>query len=275
MSDRDKTAAIMERLRRHYINPADDLPGGIFLEEVGRNGSTGRRVDALYVGFTSASGRQLIGHEVKVSRADWRNELAKVGKADTWADDCHAWYVVAPEGVVPVDELPEGWGLLDDGGRTTTRLRTVVKAKHHPRRNPSWDTVRSIIARYDTTRARAIEHHRRDAYVKAQQAADERAATQQGRQALTANQSQRLAVLDQLEDALGWKVESHVWGDQAETAVSVAELAAAIRLVRAADQVPPARRLDEHLEQLARTTAAVTEARKAADDLQAARSRRW
>lgn len=274
MSDRDKTAAIMERLRRHYINPADDLPGGIFLEEVGRNGQHGRRVDALYIGFTSASGRQLIGHEVKVSRADWRNELAKVGKADTWADDCHAWYVVAPEGVVPVDELPEGWGLLDDGGRTKTRLRTVVKARHYPERTPSWSTVRSIMARYDTLRARAIEDGRRQAHIDATQKAQ--AATERsGRGGLTANQVQRLALLDQLEDALGWKVTDYVWGDQAESAVGVRELAAAIQLVRAADQVPPARQIDAALEQLARATAAMTEARGAVSELEAARSRRW
>jgi hypothetical protein len=273
VSDRDKTAAIMERLRRHYINPVDDLPGGIFLEEVGRNGQHGRRVDALYVGFTSASGRQLIGHEVKVSRADWRNELAKVGKADTWADDCHAWYVVAPEGVVPVDELPDGWGLLDDGGRTKTRLRTVVKAAHHPHRTPAWDTVRSILARYDTLRARAIEAGRRQAYVDATQRAE--AAAQRGGRGdpITYAQQQRLAVLDQLEDALGWKVEDYVWGDRAESAVGVRELAAAIELVRAADRAPASRQIDATLEQLQRATAALTDVRAGLRDLDAARSR--
>lgn len=273
MSDRDTTAAMLARLRRHYINPADNLPGGIFLEEVGRNGSTGRRVDALYVGFTSASGRQLIGHEIKVSRADWRNELAKVGKADTWADDCHAWYIVAPEGIVPIDELPEGWGLLDDGGRTKTRLRTVVKAKHHPRRNPSWDTVRSIIARYDTLRARAIEEGRREAYIAATQKEEAARAARRG-EPITSAQQQRLALLDSLEDALGWKVADYTWGDEAESTVGIRELAAAIALVRAADKVPNAHQLDASLEQLKRATAALTEARSAVGELQDARSRR-
>lgn len=273
MSDRDKTAAIMERLRRHYINPADDFPGGIFLEEVGRNGQHGRRVDALYVGFTSASGRQLIGHEVKVSRADWRNELAKVGKADTWADDCHAWYVVAPEGVVPVDELPDGWGLLDDGGRTKTRLRTVVKAKTHPRRTPSWDTVRSILARYDTLRARAIEDHRQQAYVAATQRAEENARRGGRGDPITYQQQQRLQLLDQLEDALGWKVADYAWGDQAESTVGVRELAAAIELVRAADRAPSVRSIEASLEQLQRATEALTGVRAGLRELDAARAR--
>lgn len=274
MSDREKTAAIMERLRRHYINPADDLPGGIFLEEVGRNGQHGRRVDALYVGFTSASGRQLIGHEVKVSRADWRNELAKVGKADTWADDCHAWYVVAPEGVVPVDELPDGWGLLDDGGRTKTRLRTVVKAKYHPERTPAWDTVRSILARYDTLRARAIEDGRRQAYVDATQRAE--AAAQRGGRGdpITYAQQQRLALLDQLEDALGWKIDTYAWGKDTETTVGVDELAAAVALVRSADKAPSIRLLDQTLRQLRQAAEALAEARAGVHGLEAARSRR-
>lgn len=274
MSDREKTAAIMERLRRHYINPADDLPGGIFLEEVGRNGQHGRRVDALYVGFTSASGRQLVGHEVKVSRADWRNELAKVGKADTWADDCHAWYVVAPEGVVPVDELPDGWGLLDDGGRTKTRLRTVVKAAHHPERTPSWDTVRSILSRYDTLRARAIEDGRRQAYIAAQQRAEE-AAQRGGRgDPITAGQLQRLALLDRLEDALGWKVDNYAWGEHTETTVGVDELAAAIELVRNADKVPSLALLDQTARQLRQAAEALTAVRAGVDGLNATRSRR-
>jgi hypothetical protein len=274
VSDRDKTVAIMERLRRHYINPADDLPGGIFLEEVGRNGQHGRRADALYVGFTSASGRQLIGHEVKVSRADWRNELAKVGKADTWADDCHAWYVVAPEGVVPVDELPEGWGLLDDGGRTKTRLRTVVKATHYPQRTPAWDTVRSILARYDTLRARAIEAGRQQAYVDATKHA-EAAAQRAGRgDPITYAQQQRLALLDRLEDALGWKVAEYSWGAEQETTVGVDELAAAIELVRSADKAPSLRLLDQTLHQLQQATEAITATRTGVHGLEAARSRR-
>lgn len=274
MSDREKTAAIMERLRRHYINPADDLPGGIFLEEVGRNGQHGRRVDALYVGFTSASGRQLIGHEVKVSRADWRNELAKVGKADTWADDCHAWYVVAPEGVVPVDELPDGWGLLDDGGRTKTRLRTVVKAKHHPARTPSWDTVRSILARYDTLRAHAIADGRQQAFIAAREQAEANAQRAGRGDPITYAQQQRLALLDQLEDTLGWKVDTYAWGKDTETTVGVDELAAAIALVRAADKVPPLQRFDQLQRDLVTAAEAVAAVRAGAKELQAARSRR-
>ena len=99
VSAREVTDDLMVRLRRHYIPPGP-LPGGVFIPECGWNGAGldggRRRCDALYIGFTSKSGRRLIGHEVKATKADWRNEHDKVGKADEWADQCHEWWIVAP-----------------------------------------------------------------------------------------------------------------------------------------------------------------------------------
>jgi hypothetical protein len=157
---------LLERLRRHYIKPGP-MPGGIFLAECGINGgASSQRVDAVHVGFTSASGRILTGHEIKVSRGDWLHELDRSNKADRWADQCHAWYVVAPSvEIVKPEELPHGWGLMVPNPRTTTRMDIRVKAtvKTHDvgQHNPSWLIVRSIMARYDTLRATAIEEARR------------------------------------------------------------------------------------------------------------------
>lgn len=233
MSDRTRTADLLARLRRHYIKPGEQFPGGIFVPECGRNGSTGGRADALYVGFTSTSGRLLIGHEIKVSRADWRTELAKAGKADTWADECHAWYVVAPDtSVVPPEELPPGWGLLTINPRSTTRLAVTVKATHYSARVPSWDAVRSIMARQDTLRAGAIE----EARAKALEDARARVQTEQARSAdrrLTAEEAGRLNLLDQLEERIGYRLDLF---DFEDPNVSPARLAAAIELCRAAEE---------------------------------------
>lgn len=157
MSDRAITQDLMARLQRHYIKPGQPLPGGVFVPEVGENGGwgTGRRCDAIYVGFTSTSGRLLIGHEVKASRTDWLNELSNLGKADTWADQCHEWWLVTVPGVVKDGELPAGWGLMLPG-TSKTRMSTPTRAERHTGRRPSWDAVRSIIARQDTLRAQAI-----------------------------------------------------------------------------------------------------------------------
>lgn len=148
--DRAITQDLMDRLERHYIKPGQNPAGGIFLPEVGWNatGGTGR-CDALYVGFTSTSGRMLVGHEVKASRADWLNELKKPGKADGWGDHCHEWWLVTVPGVVQDGELPPGWGLMVPGP-SRTRMKVVTRADRHLDRSPSWDAARSIMARLDT-----------------------------------------------------------------------------------------------------------------------------
>lgn len=153
---------LLERLRRHYIAPGA-FPGGVFVCEIGLNGSgvgSGgkvRRCDALHVGFTSTSGRILTGHELKVSRADWLHELGQPHKAEQWASQCHAWYVVAPNcEMVRPEELPHGWGLMVINPRTTTRLDTVVKATVDDTLVPSWWAVRSLLARLDTLTESAI-----------------------------------------------------------------------------------------------------------------------
>lgn len=163
------TADLLALLQRHYIKPGAPLPGGVFLPEVGWNpagGESGRAggCDAIYVGFTSSSGRILVGHELKVTRADWLNELSKPGKADAWADQCHEWWlVVGSPAIVRDGELPAGWGLMSPG-RSRTRMTVHVPAERKPAAHtPSWLAVRSIMARQDTLRAAAI--------AKAQQAA--------------------------------------------------------------------------------------------------------
>lgn len=157
-----KTADVMAALRAKYVGKTEaEWAGGFYLEECGINGTTARdtRCDALYAGFTAASGRTLIGHEVKVSRSDWLAELAKVGKADWWFDNTHQWYLVAPTGVLRDEELPHGWGHMEVQGS-----RLVIKTKAPVRDvTPSWDALRSILSRAETLRAQSVQRARTDA----------------------------------------------------------------------------------------------------------------
>ena len=59
----ETTQALLDRLKRHYIKTGTDLPGGVFVPEVGQNGGwgAGSRCDAIFVGFTSTSGRIPLG----------------------------------------------------------------------------------------------------------------------------------------------------------------------------------------------------------------------
>lgn len=148
---------LLARLQRHYIKPGEALPGGVFLPEVTHGGYNGRRADALYVGFTSSRGHHLIGHELKVARSDWLHELDQIDKAETWASQCHAWYLVVPDTTIArPEELPHGWGMLTVDPRTKTRLTVTVRADVHKDRQPDWTTTHSILKRIDTLRANAI-----------------------------------------------------------------------------------------------------------------------
>jgi len=202
------TESLLAVLRVHYIRdaPPGATAGGVFVAEVGVNGEWGAssRCDALYAGFTSASGRILIGHEIKVSRSDWLAELRKVGKADTWADACHAWHVVVPdEAVVKREELPEGWGLMLPPKRGK-RMQIAVKAKVKENHNPPWWAVRSMMARLDTLEAKARSQEftaKVEAEINRREAARRRDLT-----GVPFEVKQRLKRLEKLERALGCEV---------------------------------------------------------------------
>lgn len=266
-----ETSQLLEILRRHYIQPGP-MPGGVFIPECGINGATGSRADALYVGFTSASGRLLVGHELKVSRSDWRRELDKVGKADFWADNCHQWWIVAPgPEVVPQEELPAGWGLLYPArGR---RMQIVVKAATHADRNPSWQAVRSIMARLDTLRAKHDVEVERAALDKARATAEEerrRRAEVEGRHVLTQDQQRRLDAFERIEKALGSQIHGWIWDEDKTGKIDAETAAAAIRLIATAKDLGLGRVPQYHADSLERAAgqllkglAAFTDARRA------------
>jgi hypothetical protein len=63
--------------------------------------------------------------ECKTSRADFRRDQKKVGHASPdWGMGEYRYYMTPP-GLLRVDELPEGWGLLEVHGR---RVRVVHEA---------------------------------------------------------------------------------------------------------------------------------------------------
>jgi hypothetical protein len=215
------TSELVDRLGRHYIKPGP-AAGGIFVPEVGlNNGRSERRCDAIYVGFTSTSGRLLIGHEVKVSRSDWLHELDQPEKSARWADQCHGWYIVAPStDVVPVEELPHGWGLMIPDPRAKVRMKIVHKAKIKENHDPSWLIVRSIMARLDTLQRNQIEQWKRD---EAQRVRSEVAAQLLQRQHEKDPQSARDArILDELGTLLGVDLRGNNWDLRVNPVSSVA-----------------------------------------------------
>lgn len=97
-----------------------------------------RTADALAFNLWPSRGLALEGFEIKTSRSDWRREARDPGKAESIAQFCSKWWIVAPKGVVPVGELPQAWGLLEtttaelEPGKTKLRIKKqaeVTKAK--------------------------------------------------------------------------------------------------------------------------------------------------
>lgn len=231
---------IIEGLRAHYIAPKQGATdGGAFAHEVSVNGTWGigsRRADAIYAGFTSASGRILIGHEVKVSRSDWRAELDDPEKSSDWADACHAWYIVAPSTeIVPPEELPHGWGLMiPPKASSHRRFRTVVKAGVKEDHDPPWWAVRSFMARLDTLASQDVHSRISDIYSEARSEVAEEVESLRRRlesQRIDDDSASRLSILDRLESLVGMSISS--WLTDLEREVtSCGDLVDAVALLR-------------------------------------------
>lgn len=264
---REVTADLFGRLRRHYIKPGEVLPGGVFVTEVSRVGNGGRRADAIYAGFTSASGRRLVGHEVKATRSDWLAELAKTGKADTWADACHAWYVVAPDtDVVRLEELPPEWGLLVPGASTRTRMTVAKPAVVHPDREPPWWATLAVLAKADSARAGAVLDARQRAQDEARRDVEARVAEELARRGRQAPDVDALrARLAEVEGALGLRVvdgEGDRWRRDSIGLDQLRRLAPAIVAARDLERVTA--------ELLTPWSTPVATARRLVEDLEAA-----
>lgn len=229
MSDRIITQDLMARLERHYIKPGQPFKGGIFVPECGLNGTTGRRCDALYVGFTSTSGRLLVGHEVKASRSDWLHELDQIDKATVWADQCHEWWLVTAPDVVRDGELPAGWGHMVPG-HSKTRMTIKARPTRHDERQPSWQIVRSIMARLDTLQVQSRSAFEDEARRRAGVDMEKRLAAHRETLTVDPELRRKANVFDEIERHLGVDL-GHWEGVRAD------EFAQALKVVRARGQL--------------------------------------
>ena len=213
------------------------MPGGMFLPEVTL---AGRRADAPYVGFFASRGKFLVGHELKVSRADWLHELAQPEKAEIWFRECHSWYLVAAhESIVQEGELPHGWGLMVPGP-SKTRMKILVQAQQRPDTTPSWAATHAIVQRVDSLRMDAIltdrEKQRTATLAEIEQRVERQLAYQTG-SAMDKDRADRAeALLAEVAGILGFEVREKrmAWG---EDQVDVELLRSSFTAWLAADKV--------------------------------------
>jgi len=96
----------------------------------GHSRKTTRTADALVVSTWPSRGMWLAGIEIKVSRSDWKQELANPAKAADIARFCKYWYVAAPVGVVPVEQVPETWGLVEVQQNTAKIVKSAPASEY-------------------------------------------------------------------------------------------------------------------------------------------------
>lgn len=123
LTDRD----LLGMLRRHYL-PENRPAAGVFAPEI-ESPDRKRRADLIWMPVTTAAdGKGIVGHEIKVSRADVINELADRLKADAWIRHCRQWYlVVADPRLVDGLDIPDQWGIMAPPSGRRTRSMTIVR----------------------------------------------------------------------------------------------------------------------------------------------------
>lgn len=107
---KEETIEIQRLLRKKYAPPEY----AFFLEVANGTGSgASRYADGVAVNLWPSKGHEVLGFEIKVSRADFLNEMKKPWKSDSVMKYCHKWYLVAPKGLIKKEEIPVNWGFIE------------------------------------------------------------------------------------------------------------------------------------------------------------------
>lgn len=230
------TRDLRDALRRHYCGttdiadrgPADSTAPELLVEEVAAPG-TNRRCDLLRLGIWPSRGHNIVVHELKVSRSDWLRELDDPAKAEAWWPYCHEFWIVAPHGIVDVNELPDGWGLMVPPVNARSRRFRVVRPAAVKQPNLTVELLVEIVRRVDNARLAQIAelNRRRDDLIRK---AVREARMEAGTAALPTEVAERVALLEKLESALGKPLDDYGWGTAGNLrGLSVEEIAVALR----------------------------------------------
>lgn len=157
---------VIAALERRLNPPSKQREWATFTEVT--DGLQRRRVDLLAVNMWINRGRRILGYEIKVKREDWMREL-RSPKADSWFSVANQWYLVAPQGVAHLAEIPSTWGFLElrrapKGWKLFEKVPapTLVPAEESP-----WWLIQRLLARVEDVRKAApaeIEEARQEGY---------------------------------------------------------------------------------------------------------------
>lgn len=123
-----------------------ELPEWVFLTEPSlRNKEFIAHIDAFALNCFASKKFQRIGYEVKVSRADFLNELKHPDKTVRGAFFCTSFFFACPPDLIHAKEVPDPYGLVFVRADGRSRM---VKRSALPDQPPTWGTVATLMRRY-------------------------------------------------------------------------------------------------------------------------------
>ena len=108
-NDKEKTRQIIELLRHRHEPPE----WASFEELELRTGHNAQRCDFFAINCWPSKKYWRVAYEIKVSRGDFSNEMNKPDKRKASEELANECFFVVPAGLLKVDEIPEGWGLIE------------------------------------------------------------------------------------------------------------------------------------------------------------------
>lgn len=153
MAERWTESRVFNLLDKPFPKPAHVHLSGV------RNG-TGyarkqtRTADGLILSVYPSRGLWMAGVEIKVSKGDWRKELADVDKSCEIQRFCHYWYVAAPKGIIPLGKVPDTWGLIECTDKTAAITKPAPKLSPLP---PDMLFVCSLLRRFSESNIPSVQ----------------------------------------------------------------------------------------------------------------------
>lgn len=125
-----------------------------------------QRLDAWAINLWPSKNYERIAYEVKVSRADFINEIKNPDKRQQALDLSNYFYFATPKGLVSIEEIPEECGLIEIDKDLNTRIKK--KAPYRDTKILMWQFLCSIARRACVAEdnARNLEKQMRDDYLK-------------------------------------------------------------------------------------------------------------
>ncbi len=144
------TPEILDTLMAKYAPPTNSTFANykryIRVTELGNDGGS-RFIDLFVMDCHRGQGYfERISYEIKVSRADFVNEMKAPQKRDFALSISNYFYFATPEGLIKPSELPIEAGLVEIS-RNETKEFEILKVKESPYRNtlpPTWALVTKI-----------------------------------------------------------------------------------------------------------------------------------